>query len=465
MDAVIDATQQSNMLPLVKNGTCEGCLETAKDEDVLHCYLCKNFFHVSKKCPVVETLPDDALPSATNRSAFIKYSAKSYPTGSFIWTCFRCGCIKQLASKDNIDQRVALLESMLITLKPALSHLAKLVNDNTSKDIEKLVSELRASTAGSADDTVSTDTHAHSTPPTVTHEQTQNPECPSTQPLPSVIIPPDAGQSVVGTGTNILETAAAPGNEESSRFPAARILGARMRIRVSSKDGDGTPLRSSFQRAHAAGKIGCYNMRYHSNHKADLIFDNCDDAATAYQCIKAEFGSLDVGTPTCTNTKLVHIVGLTADDKKETVYNDICKPGRNRAIEHLLNPYTFRVLSVNPCNDKQHVYRATAVVSEEIWDIILNKMNKKVKVAYLSCPVFCRPNSVRCFKCQRLGHTAQTCTNNRTCANCGGDHKTDGCTNEPNCINCSELGLDCNHRADSADCPTFRDFRKGSLKN
>ena len=103
--------------------------------------------------------------------------------------------------------------------------------------------------------------------------------------------------------------------------------------------------------------------------------------------------------PTCMNTKMVHIVGLTEDDTDTSIYDAVCKPGRNRAIEHLINPCTLRVTSIKPCNKSPHVYRASVVVAEEIWDIILNKMNSKVKVDYLSCSVFLRPDSFRCYHC------------------------------------------------------------------
>ena len=172
---------------------------------------------------------------------------------------------------------------------------------------------------------------------------------------------------------------------------------------------------------------------------------------------------VDVSSPTCLNTKMVHIVGLTEDDTEASVYDALCKPGRNRAIEHLMNPHAFRILNMHPCKKDRNVYRATAVISTDIWNIILNKMNKKLKVDYLSCSVYLRPDSIRCFKCQRLGHTQQNCTGDTTCVNCGQAHTSNGCQNEPNCINCSGTDHDCSHRADSSDCPTYRNHGKGSL--
>ena len=109
-------------------------------------------------------------------------------------------------------------------------------------------------------------------------------------------------------------------------------------MRVTSDQENDPPLRAAFHRAHAAGKIGSYSIRYHSDNKADFTFDNLSDAKSAHQCLSTEVTGIDVSDPTCTNTKMVHIVGLTEDDTTTSVYNALSKPGRNRAIEHLINP-------------------------------------------------------------------------------------------------------------------------------
>ena len=170
-------------------------------------------------------------------------------------------------------------------------------------------------------------------------------------------------------------------------------------------------------------------------------------------------------SPTCPNTKLVHIVGLTEVDTKKSVFKAISKPGRNHAIAHLVNPCSLRILEVKPCKKKPHVFRATAVMSDKIHNILVNKMNSKICVDFISCSVFTRPDSIRCVRCQRLGHSAHTCTNELTCANCGGNHETHGCTNAPKCINCFSANIQCDHRADSPNCDSYKNYRKGPSKN
>lgn len=459
----MNLTNDSNMLALVKKGKCEGCNETARDTEVLHCHLCKNYFHAAN-CTVRDTLDRDALPAFTNLTNYIKFSSQTYSTGTFIWTCFRCGVVKQLASKDNIDQRVSLLESLLVTLSPALLALTKSGGVDNQKAITKAISEISACTSAVAD---KDPTNVPLNPDNVPSDNSTD-----AQPLlPTDGLPPQ--KNVVGPDEMVLDSDPAVvsghavdtlADEKSTAAKSGR--GTKIKVRVSSKNQD-DPLRTRFHRAHSAGKIGSYTMRYHSNSRADMLFENLDDAKLAYERVVSELEDVEVSVPTCMKTKMIHLVGLTEDDTIDSVYKAICKPGRNRCIEHLVNPCTLRVLSIHPCNKNCQVYRASVVVSEEIWDVILNKMNKKLKIDYLSCSVFPRPDSLRCYRCQRLGHTVHTCSNDITCVVCGEEgHNVKDCKNAPKCINCTESGLDnCHHRADSADCVSYKNFRTGPTKN
>lgn len=47
------------------------------------------------------------------------------------------------------------------------------------------------------------------------------------------------------------------------------------------------------------------------------------------------------------------------------------------------------------------------------------------------------PKPMRCYNCQRFGHTAITCKGRRRCARCGEDHEYGHCNHEqPKCCNC-----------------------------
>ena len=405
----------------------------------------------------LENSPSDALPSNTNLTNYIKFSGKNYPTGTFVWSCFRCGVINQLSSNEAIGQRVALLEALLITLSPALSAITTSVDNGRAQDIANLVSDIRASTPAALKENPSSNSPASSEG---ARSVTDVDNCPI---QPTLEMTTQLGHS--GKVTDCNHTPVISNVAYDSRPDSAAQSKKKFKIRVTCKT-EADPLRSQFHQAHSAGKIDSYFIRYHGTHRADLLFDSLSDAEIAYACLNAELQDIEVSNPTCMNTKMVHVVGLTEDDTKDSVFKAICKPGRNHAIEHLVNPFTLRVLDIKPCNNNPHVYRASVVISEEILDIILNRMNKKVRIDYLSCSVFVRPDSIRCYKCQRLGHSAQTCKNEEiTCVVCGGGHNSKLCTNTPNCINCSEEGHDCNHCADSPDCTSYKNFRRGPSKN
>lgn len=63
------------------------------------------------------------------------------------------------------------------------------------------------------------------------------------------------------------------------------------------------------------------------------------------------------------------------------------------------------------------------------------------------------PNPRRCFRCQRYGHTQQSCRGKPTCALCAStEHGNDACDEEDlKCVNCSG-----EHPAYSRKCPRFR---------
>ncbi|KAJ4425650.1 hypothetical protein ANN_27846 [Periplaneta americana] len=58
---------------------------------------------------------------------------------------------------------------------------------------------------------------------------------------------------------------------------------------------------------------------------------------------------------------------------------------------------------------------------------------------------------LRCFRCQRFGHTQKRCTNNIICSQCGiGNHGDSPCPNAVHCVNC-----DGDHSSNSKDCPKY----------
>ncbi|GBO22673.1 hypothetical protein AVEN_230202-1 [Araneus ventricosus] len=81
-----------------------------------------------------------------------------------------------------------------------------------------------------------------------------------------------------------------------------------------------------------------------------------------------------------------------------------------------------------------------------------------VKAGYIYCKTrLYIPNPIRCFKCQRFGHSKTACRGRQTCYKCASvDHLTSDCqSTELLCANCKQP-----HSADSKDCPQWKKEKK-----
>ena len=79
---------------------------------------------------------------------------------------------------------------------------------------------------------------------------------------------------------------------------------------------------------------------------------------------------------------------------------------------------------------------------------------RHVKCAYIRLPVEeYIPNPMRCFKCQKYGHTMNKCNSQSLCGRCGSkeqNYSTRECRGKPLCVNCKG-----EHPAFSKKCPKF----------
>nr|XP_042896834.1 uncharacterized protein LOC122269140 [Parasteatoda tepidariorum] len=72
-----------------------------------------------------------------------------------------------------------------------------------------------------------------------------------------------------------------------------------------------------------------------------------------------------------------------------------------------------------------------------------------IKLAWYNCPVRPYvPNPLRCFQCQRFGHSKASCRSKPICARCSSsDHADTTCELQPHCVNCNG-----DHAAYSRNC-------------
>jgi hypothetical protein len=81
------------------------------------------------------------------------------------------------------------------------------------------------------------------------------------------------------------------------------------------------------------------------------------------------------------------------------------------------------------------------------------KLPSHITAAYLRCPVRPYiPNPLRCFQCQRFGHSKFSCRGSVTCARCAEvGHDAEKCSKTPLCVNCKQA-----HPSYSRSCPSWK---------
>ena len=76
---------------------------------------------------------------------------------------------------------------------------------------------------------------------------------------------------------------------------------------------------------------------------------------------------------------------------------------------------------------------------------------EKSNVAFYRLPVHPYvPNPMRCFNCQRFGHTQLACKSKASCGKCGKDAHDGDCSSAVHCVHCAA-----GHPAWSRQCPKF----------
>ena len=80
------------------------------------------------------------------------------------------------------------------------------------------------------------------------------------------------------------------------------------------------------------------------------------------------------------------------------------------------------------------------------------KLPESVKVGYINAKVnpFV-PSPLRCFRCQKFGHTSSNCTAKETCRDCGKEKHEGSCSGPTHCVNCEG-----EHSSTSRECPKWK---------
>lgn len=126
------------------------------------------------------------------------------------------------------------------------------------------------------------------------------------------------------------------------------------------------------------------------------------------------------------------------------------------------NESTLEVVRINKSRSgyRNAIIEADARLSDKLLK------RGRVLITYNRCRIQLYKRVIRCFRCQRFGHTAISCRDESNCAKCAGQHETKDCKKETECcINCRESNRKDDHRADSYDCNSFQEYRKKIIGN
>ena len=113
----------------------------------------------------------------------------------------------------------------------------------------------------------------------------------------------------------------------------------------------------------------------------------------------------------------------------------------------------FKVSSVKRFVFKSNSTSSSAPTKTVLLNFIESELPSNVQIGYLNFHVKPYiPKPIRCFKCNRFGHVADTCRGKERCSRCGQGHNIKSCPNDlTKCTNCGG-----DHAASSKDCPTYK---------
>ena len=174
-------------------------------------------------------------------------------------------------------------------------------------------------------------------------------------------------------------------------------------------------------------------LRFHSTLDRDSVFDSLTAEA---------FGGGQKKKLRSEKRVPLVLLGVDTGTDVADIKNTLVNKASSEDIEcrRLFNRYTNRPRKIVQVSCSESVANKLLVL------IIKDKKGNVINVARNHSRV------VRCYRCQKLGHTAQNCWNTKRCENCSGEDCSDSldCSKAPKCVNCND-----NHRSSSNRCQAY----------
>ncbi|GBN62397.1 hypothetical protein AVEN_178979-1, partial [Araneus ventricosus] len=159
---------------------------------------------------------------------------------------------------------------------------------------------------------------------------------------------------------------------------------------------------------------------------------------------KAITGSVGI----VSSTKLMRSCDLLVEVASRKQAQQILKLNSLSTIPVFVMPH----LTLNTSKGVITCGRLLNLSNEEITQELSGQGPEYIKAGYVRCSVRPYiPNPLRCFKCQRFGHSKTSCRGTLTCARCAvAGHESTGCTAAEKCVNCQGT-----HTSFSRACPKW----------
>ena len=209
--------------------------------------------------------------------------------------------------------------------------------------------------------------------------------------------------------------------------------------------------------------------------------DGCDRFGKVVRCDRLRDGSIEVEFVSGADAaRALAATSFTFSKRDASGRHDVSLP--ITVVPHRTKNYTKGVISCYELNDTSDEEIADGLATSGVAEAKRLYVKKKGNVVPTSSIILtfdstelpshvavdysrvrvrpCIPNPMRCFKCQRFGHTRLHCRNRAVCARCASpDHLDEDCQTETlHCVNCGAGQTP--HASFDKACPSYKKERE-----
>ena len=184
----------------------------------------------------------------------------------------------------------------------------------------------------------------------------------------------------------------------------------RRRVRIKKKmanNNDNVAIIKELQKGYKDGrfkKLQLSGSRTLKDGSVDLFFPSPESAHNVLSTLKDALPDHDVNDPTPTTTVTLHLAGLDGDiyDSTKAVFEAIISSNRElNALSDKAIKEKLQVIDLKKCRNSEKL-RATLKVTPDLFRLFPKGRysDTSLRLGFQYCPVFVRPPHIRCYRCQ-----------------------------------------------------------------